>query len=84
MAPVWLLDTSGQVRPEFSSDYSVKGSRAGEANTAPRDRKLAFANIALVPEMASQSAFLHGSPVRGYPYASSEKLSEADYAWLPS
>lgn len=50
MAPVWLLDETGQVRPEYSDDYVVKGAPAGEANAAQRDRELAFANLAPVPD----------------------------------
>lgn len=49
MAPVWLVDDDGAVRPEFADDYVVKqGSRrrAAEAVAAEDDRRDAFANVA--------------------------------------
>ena len=46
MAPVWLLDADGQVRPEFASDYVVKAGRRRDAVQADEDRELAFTNVA--------------------------------------
>ena len=46
MAPVWLLDETGDVRAEFGGDYMVKGARRGEAGQVERDRSDAFANLA--------------------------------------
>jgi sterol desaturase/sphingolipid hydroxylase (fatty acid hydroxylase superfamily) len=45
MAPVWLLDESGEVRPEFADDYRVTGARAADPEQAERDRIDAFANV---------------------------------------
>lgn len=49
MAPVWLIDATGEVRPEFADDYRVKGPRTGDADATRRDRELALANIAPSP-----------------------------------
>jgi len=46
MAPVWLLDESGDVHARFADDYVVKGSRLADARLADRDRVDAFANLA--------------------------------------
>jgi hypothetical protein len=46
MAPVWLLDDTGQVRPELAADYRVKGARRAEPDQGERDREDAFANLA--------------------------------------
>ena len=47
MAPVWLLDEAGEVRPEFASDYVVKdGSRRSDPRRSAQDRTDAFANVA--------------------------------------
>jgi len=46
MAPVWLLDETGDVRAEFGGDYMVKGACRGEAGQVERDRSDAFANLA--------------------------------------
>lgn len=47
MAPVWLLDDSGDVRSEFTDDYLVKGGvRAAATSTEAADRTAAFANVA--------------------------------------
>lgn len=46
MAPVWLLDDTGEVRPEHAGDYVVKGGRAADERTAAADRDDAFANVA--------------------------------------
>ena len=49
MAPVWLLDEAGDVRPEFAADYAVKdGARRGDPPVAAQDREDAFANVAPV------------------------------------
>jgi hypothetical protein len=46
MAPVWLLDESGEVHARFADDYTVKGSRLTDARLAEHDRVDAFANRA--------------------------------------
>lgn len=48
MAPVWLVDDDGRVRPEFAADYVVKqGSRRrADEPAADDDRRDAFANVA--------------------------------------
>lgn len=46
MAPVWLLDDDGEVRPELSGDYVVKGPAAAAAGQAERDRQDAYADTA--------------------------------------
>lgn len=49
MAPDWMLDETGEVRPEFAADYLAKGRQVGEAEQRDRDRVDAFANTA--PEL---------------------------------
>lgn len=44
MAPVWLLDDTDAVRPEFAADYVVKSGARSTADIAARDRVDAFAN----------------------------------------
>lgn len=46
MAPTWMLDESGEVRPEYAGDYVVRGSRTADTEQADRDRVDAFANVA--------------------------------------
>ena len=47
MAPVWMLDEAGAVRPEFAGDYVVKdGARRADPRRATQDRTDAFANVA--------------------------------------
>ncbi len=46
MAPEWLLDDNGQVKPEFGDDYRVKARVRVEADQIERDRSDAFANLA--------------------------------------
>jgi sterol desaturase/sphingolipid hydroxylase (fatty acid hydroxylase superfamily) len=46
MAPVWMLDEHGEVRPELAGDYVVKGRTAAERAQAEQDRRDAFANLA--------------------------------------
>lgn len=46
MAPVWLLDADGEVRPELAADYAVKGRADVDADQRERDRIDAFANVA--------------------------------------
>jgi hypothetical protein len=46
MAPVWLLDETGEVKPEFAADYLVKGARRVEADQLEQDRADAFSNLA--------------------------------------
>lgn len=47
MAPVWMLDEAGEVRPEFARDYAVRdGARRADPVRAAQDRTDAFANVA--------------------------------------
>jgi sterol desaturase/sphingolipid hydroxylase (fatty acid hydroxylase superfamily) len=46
MAPVWMLDETGQVRPELAADYRVKGGARIDRARAEADRIDAFANAA--------------------------------------
>jgi sterol desaturase/sphingolipid hydroxylase (fatty acid hydroxylase superfamily) len=46
MAPAWLLDDDGEVRPEFADDYRVKAGRGRSVAQDERDREDAFANAA--------------------------------------
>src|SRR5690606_33109794 len=46
MAPVWLLDERGEVRPDLAGDYIVKGARDRSADRAEHDRAAAYANTA--------------------------------------
>ncbi len=46
MAPAWLLDADGAVRPEFAADYVVKVGRVRDDAQADRDHRDAFANRA--------------------------------------
>jgi hypothetical protein len=48
MAPGWLLDDQGEVKPEFADDYVAKGSRRADADMVERDRADAFGNAAPV------------------------------------
>lgn len=48
MAPNWLLDGHGEVRPEFAADYRVKGRTIAAPDDVERDRVDAFANRAPV------------------------------------
>jgi sterol desaturase/sphingolipid hydroxylase (fatty acid hydroxylase superfamily) len=48
MAPVWLLDDAGDVRPEYAADYRVKGGAGRDIAQVERDRADAFANAAPV------------------------------------
>ena len=50
MAPVWLLDADGEVRPEHRDHYRVKGRAAITTVDAERDRVDAFANRAPVAD----------------------------------
>ena len=34
VAPVWLVDASGEVRPEFAADYELVGKKRGEKGAA--------------------------------------------------
>jgi sterol desaturase/sphingolipid hydroxylase (fatty acid hydroxylase superfamily) len=45
MAPEWLLDHTGEVRPEFSEDYIVRSRSVVDADQIERDRSDAFANV---------------------------------------
>jgi hypothetical protein len=46
MAPAWLLDETGEIRPEFADDYVVTGVRGSAASQVDRDRADAFVNVA--------------------------------------
>ncbi|MBP9066544.1 MAG: sterol desaturase family protein [Candidatus Microthrix sp.] len=46
MAPIWMIDTEGCVRPEFAADYIVKAGRRRDVAQAEQDRSDAFTNIA--------------------------------------
>ena len=46
MTPTWMLDERGDVRPEFTGDYIVKGQRDVSVGQAERDRADAYANAA--------------------------------------
>lgn len=46
MAPAWMIDASGAVRPELAGDYTVRAGAARNAAQAQRDRSDAFANTA--------------------------------------
>jgi sterol desaturase/sphingolipid hydroxylase (fatty acid hydroxylase superfamily) len=48
MAPVWLLDADGEVRPELAADYQVKGGAGRDRAQAARDHEDAFSNVAPV------------------------------------
>jgi len=49
MAPVWMLDADGAVRPELAADYEVVGRDRRDPATAERDRVAAFSNQAPEP-----------------------------------
>lgn len=44
MAPTWLLDEHGEVRAEFSTEYTATGVRGSAPSQRERDRTTAFAN----------------------------------------
>ena len=46
MAPAWLLDDNGEVRPELAQDYRVTGRSAERTRPTDADRNAAFANLA--------------------------------------
>jgi sterol desaturase/sphingolipid hydroxylase (fatty acid hydroxylase superfamily) len=46
MAPVWMVDGDGRVRPEFAEFYTVRSGRRRDGEQADRDRADAFANLA--------------------------------------
>ena len=46
MAPAWMLDADGELRPELEGDYIVKGARQRDEDQVERDRVDAFANAA--------------------------------------
>jgi sterol desaturase/sphingolipid hydroxylase (fatty acid hydroxylase superfamily) len=46
MAPVWMLDEHGEVRPELAADYRVKGGAVVDRTRIEADRVDAFANTA--------------------------------------
>ena len=50
MAPVWLTDEAGEVRPEHAEDYEIRGRSARTPEVAQADHDAAFANQ--VPSMA--------------------------------
>lgn len=46
MAPTWLVDADGEVRPEYAHDYIVKAGRTRDVEQAAQDHTDAFANLA--------------------------------------
>lgn len=46
IAPEWLLDDRGEVRPEYAADYVVVGARRATDEQREADRVAAFANEA--------------------------------------
>jgi sterol desaturase/sphingolipid hydroxylase (fatty acid hydroxylase superfamily) len=46
MAPLWMLDEHGNLRPEFAADYRVKDGRPLDRSQAERDQQDALANLA--------------------------------------
>ena len=46
MAPSWLLDEGGEVKPEYAGDYVAKGMRRADVDMVERDRAAAFGNAA--------------------------------------
>lgn len=44
MAPDWMLDETGELRPAYAADYVVRGTRRPDAALVARDRDDAFAN----------------------------------------
>ena len=49
LAPRWLLDADGEVRPEYRRDYILAGSAGSDARLAELDRVRAFASLAPSP-----------------------------------
>ena len=46
MAPAWMVDAEGRLRPEYEGDYVVKAGRSRTVEQAEQDRVDAFANQA--------------------------------------
>jgi len=46
LAPVWMLDEAGELRPELADDYALVGASSRDERTAALDRARAFASIA--------------------------------------
>ena len=53
MAPVWLLDAAGEIRPEYASDYRAKGRQTADREQVERDFVDAYANRAPVAELVT-------------------------------
>jgi hypothetical protein len=51
MAPDWLLDGEGEVRPEYAADYRARGRRRTTDDQRARDERDAFANQAPTAEV---------------------------------
>jgi hypothetical protein len=51
MAPDWLLDDDGEVRPEYAADYQARGRRATTGDQRALDERDAFANQAPTAEV---------------------------------
>jgi sterol desaturase/sphingolipid hydroxylase (fatty acid hydroxylase superfamily) len=49
MAPTWLLDDLGEVRPEYAAEYRAKGHATLDAAQVEQDRERAWANEAPEP-----------------------------------
>lgn len=46
MAPTWMVDDDGELRPEYAGDYIVKAGRTRSTDQDTADRDDAFANTA--------------------------------------
>jgi hypothetical protein len=45
LAPAWLVDEDGELRPEYADDYVLLGSRTIDLRQSQIDRARAFANL---------------------------------------
>lgn len=65
MAPVWMLDDEGNVRPEFAADYVVKGRPRATDADRQRDHDDAFANRAPEPSGTGAEPGTDAEPTSG-------------------
>ncbi len=56
MAPVWLLDADGEVRPEYAADYVARGAMRSTDAQREADRRDAFSNVAPPAEVLDAAA----------------------------
>ena len=56
MAPDWLLDADGEVRPEYAADYQARGRRVFTGGQRALDERDAFANVAPTAEVVAADA----------------------------